>query len=145
MMPFEPVRDVMRRTMANLEFIETHKQRNGPYEVTQLLNSFLGALCHPWESYRIDLDTKSLAEAAAEGWPGIIKERPRDYDPQSLGDLVRLMRNAIAHGNIKFLPGSTGEIQALRIWNKERSVRNWGSADQRLRHAPIPESLCGAG
>lgn len=127
MMPDEPVRDVMRRTMANLQFIEKHKGQNGPYEVTQLLNSFLGALCHPWEGHRRDLNMKPLAEARTEGWPEIAKERPGDYEPQSLGDLVRLMRNAVAHGNIEFLPGSGGEIKALRVWNREGDVRNWGA------------------
>ncbi|HLY43991.1 MAG TPA: HEPN family nuclease [Stellaceae bacterium] len=127
MMPFEPVRDLMRRTIANLQFIEVHKDRNGPYEVTQLINSFLGAVCHPWEAYRAELCTKSLAEAAAAGWPNITKERPKDRDPDSLGDLVGLMRNAVAHGNAQFLPGQAGEIRALRIWNENRGKRTWGS------------------
>ncbi len=40
-MPTEPIRDIMRRTMANLALIEGHKSDAGPYEVTQLINSFL--------------------------------------------------------------------------------------------------------
>jgi hypothetical protein len=46
------------------------------------------------------------------------------------------MRNAIAHGNIDFLPGPTAEIQALRIWNMNRGRRTWGAlisvADMRI-------------
>ena len=34
--------------MGNLDFIEQHKSDDGPYEVTQLINSFLGALAHPF-------------------------------------------------------------------------------------------------
>ena len=34
MMPHEPVLDVMRRTMANLEFIDAHASSAGPFEVT---------------------------------------------------------------------------------------------------------------
>jgi hypothetical protein len=49
MEPFEEVKDLMKRTMFNLRFVEEHKARNGPYEVTQLINSFLGAMAHPWE------------------------------------------------------------------------------------------------
>ena len=52
MNPEDPVRDVMRRTMFNLRFIEEHQEQNGPFEVTQLVNSFLGALAHPWEHFR---------------------------------------------------------------------------------------------
>jgi hypothetical protein len=43
-MPTEPIRDIMRRTIANLEFVERHATPNGPYEVTQLLNSFSARL-----------------------------------------------------------------------------------------------------
>jgi hypothetical protein len=127
MMPYDPVRDVMRRTMANLEFIEAQKGRNGPFEVTQLLNSFMGAICHPWEAYRTELCTRPLVDATAVGWPKIEKERPRDHEPESVGDLVRLMRNSIAHGNMEFLPSAAGEIRALRIWNEERGKRTWGA------------------
>jgi hypothetical protein len=136
MMPHEPVRDMMRRTMQNLQFVEAHKGPNGPYEVTQLLNSFLGALAHPWEKYQVELCSKSLTEAAKIGWPDILKERRADRDPTSLGDLIGLMRNAIAHGNIDFLPGPTAEIQALRVWNMNRGRRTWGAlvsvADMRI-------------
>jgi hypothetical protein len=31
MIPHEPVRDIMRRTMKNLEFVEANAGVNGPY------------------------------------------------------------------------------------------------------------------
>ena len=43
----EPLLDIMRRSMANLAFVEAHAGPSGPYEVTQLINTFLGALTHP--------------------------------------------------------------------------------------------------
>jgi hypothetical protein len=129
MMPHEPVRDVMRRTMQNLYFVEAHKGPDGPFEVTQLVNSFLGALAHPWETYQTELSSMPLNQAVALGWPQIAKERLRGRDPKSLGDLVRLMRNAIAHGNIEFLPGTAGDVRALRIWNIDSSGRwTWGAS-----------------
>lgn len=67
--PSEPVRDIMRRTMANLDFIEKNAQPDGPFEVTQLINSFLGALAHPWEALQADLLALPLAEAAQRGCP----------------------------------------------------------------------------
>ncbi|MCI0632058.1 MAG: hypothetical protein L0Y44_15540 [Phycisphaerales bacterium] len=39
MNPEDPVRDIMRRTMFNLRLIEQQATTNGPYEVTQLVNS----------------------------------------------------------------------------------------------------------
>jgi hypothetical protein len=127
MMPHEPVRDIMRRTTRNLKFVEVHAGPDGPYEVTQLINSFLGALAHPWETYRNDLAAMSLAAAHTAGWPAITEERSTDRGPDSLGDLVRLMRNALAHGNVEFLPGEAADIRALRLWNTDRNRRTWGA------------------
>jgi hypothetical protein len=147
-MPHDPVRDVMHRTMHNLQFIEAHAGVDGPYEVTQLINSFLGALAHPWEAYRHDLITVPLAEARVAGWPAVAKERQSDREPDSLGDLVRLMRNALAHGNVEFLPDSSAEIRALRLWNTDRGRRTWGAivtiADMRFfltRFVALAEEL----
>lgn len=117
MMPHVPVLDMMRRTMANLAFVESHSAKDGPFEVTQLINSFLGALAHPWETLKADLPTTSLAAARAAGWPVPEKQGGRGPPPESLGDLLRLLRNGIAHGNLSFLPDGRGQIQAIRIEN----------------------------
>jgi len=77
----------MRRTMANLEFVEAHSGPNGPYEATQLIDSFLGALAHPWETMGDDLPKLPLREARsawlARGYQrtqaDLIEERHRDY------------------------------------------------------------------
>ena len=127
MMPHEPVCDIMHRTMYNLTFVEDHAAPHGPFEVTQLINSFLGALAHPWEKFQDDLRVMPLEDARKRGWPAIDKERATDKAPVSLGDLLRLMRNALAHGNIEFLPGLSGEIQAMRLWNCDRRRRTWGA------------------
>ena len=37
---------------------------DGPFEVTQLINSFLGALAHPWESLKSELNEITIDEAA---------------------------------------------------------------------------------
>ena len=128
MIPMEPVRDVMRRTMFNLHFIEEHQAPDGPFEVTQLVNSFLGALAHPWEHFRKELEQITLSEAEAQGWPGIYQERDTDKAPDSLGDLLRLMRNSIAHGNITFMPDDQNRIRAIRLWNEnQKGRRTWGT------------------
>lgn len=125
--PTEPLLDIMRRSMANLDFVEAHAGPGGPYEVTQLINTFLGALAHPYEAMRDDLMTLPLAEAAALGWPRIDKERPSDSEPASLGDLIRLMRNGMAHGNLEYLSDGKGQIRALRVWNTHprTGARTW--------------------
>ncbi|HOB54026.1 MAG TPA: HEPN family nuclease [Acidobacteriota bacterium] len=117
MMPGESVPELMRRTMFNLQFIQNHCGRTGPYEVTQLVNSFLGALAHPWEKYQRELTAISLESAYENGWPQVAPLDPFDENPVTLGDLIRLMRNGIAHGNIDFTPDADGEIGLIRIRN----------------------------
>jgi hypothetical protein len=127
MMPHEPILDIMRRTMRNLAFIEQHASSAGPYEVTQLINSFLGALAHPWESLKSELNSISIADAKSQGWPIPKEERPTDHAPTTLGDVIRLLRNCLAHGNISFLPSPQGQIAALRIENRnDKGRRTWG-------------------
>ena len=114
--------------MANLEFIETHASNAGPFEVTQLINSFLGALAHPWEQLKTDLNSMPIEEAIAHGWPELRTERSSDRQPVTLGDVIRLLRNGIAHGNIDFHSDGTGRIAALRIENKNKQGRRtWGT------------------
>jgi hypothetical protein len=126
--PEEPVRDVMRRTMFNLDLIQRQETPSGPFYVTQLVNSFLGALAHPWERFKKELRTIPIAEALAQGWPEIAKERMTDSEPKHLCELLRVMRNGIAHGNIVFLPNEKDEIRAIRVWNNDpKGHRTWGA------------------
>ena len=78
MMPQEPVRDILRRTIANLEFIEAYATLDGPYRTTQLLNSFLGALAHPWEQFYDHPSMKiSVADAVEQGIRARVAKLPR--------------------------------------------------------------------
>lgn len=127
MNPQEPVRDIMRRTMANLRFVEQRRTPSGPFEVTQLINSFLGALAHPWEKFKDELNKMSLTRAERAGWPKVSKERPEHQDPKSLGDLLRLVRNSLSHGNVEFLPDERNDIHALRLCNIDHGKRTWAA------------------
>lgn len=128
-MPTDPLLDIMRRSMANLRFVEARAGPNGPYETTQLINTFLGALAHPFEAMRHDLTSLPLDDAAARGWPTVAKEYPTDRDPTSLGDLIRLMRNGLAHGNLDLIGDGQGNIKAVRVWNVSPRLRarDWGT------------------
>lgn len=117
MQPVDPTLEIMRRTMRNLEFIERHRDlERGPYEVTQLVNSFLGALAHPWErQFDKRLRGWPLDEARKQGWP--IPHCQSGNKPRTLGYLLRLVRNAFAHGNLEFHGPLGGEIREIEIWN----------------------------
>ena len=128
MMPHEAIRDLMHRTMVNLRFIEKQASKEGPYEVTQLISPFLAALVHPWEEYKQELNGFPISEAIASGWPELAKEWPSDDDPNNPGDLLRLVRNAFAHGNLEFLSTGGNEITHIRFWNNDRNKnRTWGT------------------
>jgi hypothetical protein len=130
-MPSIPIQDLMRRTTLNLEFIEKHATQKGPFEVTQLINSFSGALAHSWEKLKLPLDEISIEEAEADGWPHVVTEYPSDHAVKTLDDLVHNLRNSFAHGNIQYLADPKGEIAALRIQNldtrKKPPKRTWGA------------------
>ncbi len=134
--PAESVPEIMRRTKANLELIQREREtresagcdvdQEGPFEVTQLVNSFMGAFAHPFEalfklqnpSESIRKDIKVLEEILLQGiW--YADEAP------SLRDSLGYVRNAFAHGNIQFIGGVVDEpssrrrrdIVAIKIWN----------------------------
>jgi hypothetical protein len=138
MQPLNP-KETMRRTMANLRIIERElgdrKARGvrvaeeGPFEITQLVNSFLGALAHPWERTRGALNELPIAEARDSGWPVVGSDRG-EQEPETLGDFLRLVRNGFAHGNVQFIPDEHGGIETVRFWNTHprSGKRTWGSA-----------------
>jgi hypothetical protein len=143
--------ELMRNTLSNLRYIECDQgaQRcKQVFEVTQLINSFLGILAHPWEKLFdpgqlaiIELDTSQYRSL---GFPTIQSSWPEgDTDsPSNLAELLRLLRNGIAHGNIDLWskfdlklrfdkePVSDigqDEIAGAEIWNSDhvRETKNW--------------------
>ena len=130
MMPAEITRDLMRRTIANLKYIEEHATDNGPYEVTQLVNSFLGALVHPWEELTKGLDkTKPYPPFENWTWPSLTKDKDSDKTPKDFTEALRHIRNGLAHGHVEFKPGNNGEIKAIRIWDEDPKAKRriWGT------------------
>ena len=81
-------------------------------------------MAHPWEKWKKQLSKMSLGEAQQRGWPVIHTQVGSRDTPESLGDLIRLMRNAMAHGNISFDSGA-GEIVALHLWNRGGGKDTW--------------------
>lgn len=124
MMVEEQTRDVMRRTVQNLRFVEANATpQNGPFETTQLLNSFLGVLVHPWERRDRDLVNIDVDRLA---WPALDKEFPGDADPRDRAQTITWIRHAFAHANFELLPGQHGEISSIRLWNNRDGRRHWG-------------------
>lgn len=119
------VKDFAKRTKHNLELIEQHRTHGGEaYEVTQLINSCLGLLVLPQQSYMDSIPETSIKELVEMGW--VIPEVHGDYPQvENLKQLIRYMRNAIAHFNVKFISDSEDRIQTIKVWNINRGKKTW--------------------
>ena len=118
------VQDFAHRTRKNLDLLR-NLQAEDPeveiYEVTQLVNSLLGLLIFPQQSYFDDIPHIPLQELKEDGWPipRIIGEYPQ---VKNLNQLVRYLRNAIAHFNVHFLVDDHRQLTGIQVWN-ERELR----------------------
>jgi hypothetical protein len=130
---------LMHRAWENYEFIKKHASVGGPYEVTQLLATFMIAVAHPREralEHRMnDLQIEyavsyfglpELGQVQFEPRP--FPRRPpsvseeREFEPNVyVGDQIEIIRNAIAHGNIDFSSSDAAEdISEIRLVNVHR-------------------------
>lgn len=119
------IRDFAERTRTNLRAIEDLRaEGREAYEVTQLVNSMLGLLVFPREEFIERIPETSLNDLAADGWPvpKVVGGFPQAKD---LRELVRYLRNAIAHFDIEFIGDARNEIRILRVWNTSRGRRTW--------------------
>ena len=120
------VKDFVKRTKQNnlmLHKLQIENPNLEFYEVTQLINSLLGLLIFPQQEYLDRIPKTPLDELAKSGWP--IPKVVGDY-PQvkNLNQLVRYLRNAIAHFNIKFYD-EFQQIAGLTVWNKYDGEITW--------------------
>lgn len=122
----EIVRDFANRTKKNLSLlrdIQAESPDSDVYEVTQLINSMLGLLVFPHQSYVNTIPELPLAQLRERGWPipRIVGEYPQVKD---LNQLIKYLRNAIAHFNVRFIVDDQREIIGLQVWNiRERWLK----------------------
>ena len=130
MMYEEVIRDFAERTRANLRAIERLQSEGGRvYEITQLVNSTLGLLVFPQQKYVNQIPHLPLEQLEQHGWP-IPKIRGDFRQVSDLNQLVRYLRNAIAHFNIQFIGDGQNQICLLRVWNTDpRSRRKTWEAE----------------
>jgi len=122
------VLDFAHRTRKNLEFIEAHRgdADSQVYEFTQLINSLLGLLVFPKENFFRSIPETPLSELVAAGWPDI-KPVQGCLKEDNLRQLVRTLRNGIAHFNLEFTTNAQNELSGVRIWNTR-----WNDSTRKL-------------
>lgn len=117
------LKDFTERTKRNLEVIEElHKTGKEVYEVTQLVNSCLGLLVFPKEQFIEKIPETPLDQLEKEGWP-VPKLTGNFPQAENLRQLIRYLRNAIAHFNIEFIGDK--EISRLKVWNIRHGKKVW--------------------
>lgn len=149
-MPEEPATEWIRRTLFNLAFIEERATDHGPFEVTQLVNSFLGAFVFPWETFYRGKFGDITVQEAREHWGIPVLTRAvasDDKDPRLLRQAIRMIRNGIAHGHIRFSPDAMNQIWLVEIWDEDKDKtgtyqRHWGT---RITPVEMREFLEGFG
>jgi len=127
------IREFAERTQKNLHAIE-HLLKNGSevYETTQLVNSMLGLLVFPREEFVDSIPETPFTLLQRDGWP-VPKVLNGFPEVKDLRELVRYLRNAIAHFNIVFLADSERQITGLRVWNTfQRTERKTWEAELTL-------------
>lgn len=117
--------DFARRTRANLEFVEAAKGRGeNVFEVTQLANSLLGLLVFPQQRYMSSIPETPLSDLVGKGWPSI-KTTFGELPENNLKQLMRMLRNSIAHFNVEFVAQTEGQITGLKVWNTKGGKKSW--------------------
>lgn len=113
------IRDFALRTRENLSVIERlHVEGEEVFETTQLINSMLGLLIFPQQEYVKKIPRTSLTQLKTDGWP-IPKVTGGFQQVSDLNQLIRYLRNAIAHFNVFFLTDEREQITGLRVWNMQ--------------------------
>jgi len=145
------VRDFIGRTRRNLDLVREHAEAEGAhgvadedrraFEVTQLVNSMLGLLVFPQQKYFNAIPRTPLADLAGDGWPQVraVEGFP---DVADLREMMRYLRNAVAHFNIEFTE-QFGTIDGVRVWNtKPNDVTNWKTELSMRDLESITERFC---
>ena len=91
------------RTQKNLDFVAAAAQAGSDvHPVTQAVLALLGIIVFPWEhsAFNIVKRSKLPLLCANDGWPRW--EMAGSRRVLEVGDLVHVLRNAVAHGRIDF-------------------------------------------
>lgn len=111
------ISDFAARTLRNLDFVQ-ERVRTGDkslYDVTQLWNSLLGLIVLPLETDKSRIPGVPMAELESKGWPRLTAN---GHHSDSLHNLVKNLRNAVAHANVTFVAGPDRQIGSVKMWNE---------------------------
>ncbi len=112
--------DFATRTLENLNYIEkAEKNGENTYEVTQLINSFLGLIVFPQEQDEERVGRVSIDPTILDNLRLGITENTYTgrHEEVNLQNLIYHFRNAISHGHIKPHADKDKEISGLEFYD----------------------------
>jgi hypothetical protein len=118
-------------TRKNLRFIiEARRNNQDVHPVTQTVNSMLGLLVFPQQKgFDNSIDSLPLTQLFSAGWPRV-QVTQEEYPTRTLGDLIKHMRNAVAHRLITFSSDSRDSTEVVITMSDRPSKRkpiNWSA------------------
>lgn len=117
------------RTLKNLRRIEQARTAGEDvHVVTQRVLSLVGVVVFPWaEGVEQSIKTRRLEQLSVERWP---KWDVFLGQSESLGDLLRHLRNAVAHRRLRFSSDSQDPRDVTIEFTdapSEKAQANWGA------------------
>lgn len=81
-------------------------------------------LVFPREHYMRSIPDTPLTELVENGWPNI-QTTHGQLPQETLRQLMRMLRNSIAHCNVEFLADNDRHIIGVRVWNGQSTNKTW--------------------
>lgn len=123
--------DFVERTINNLKWIDTknsidktNKDSTIFYEFTNLINQCLGLILLP-SQFSNDAFLKCFPQELKiyEVDDSIVKKLKSD-EPKILSNVLRHIRNGIAHGHIQQVIDGSDDITDVKIWDVDQNIEN---------------------
>ena len=117
-------KDIAERTKKNLE------KYQGEYDTTQLINSTIGLIIIPKEKCYKKIKDSLVKQDLLDKLRTAITDNtyPEDGEIIALKDIIKHIRNGIAHGNIYF-DAENGEIKRVIIEDHKKAYLDKPKAD----------------
>lgn len=110
-------KEIIERTMTNLRCVD--ERAAAPYEVTQLVNSFLMTLLQNWDDLESGWPHLSSEQVK---WPKVQSSERNQQPKQCVGKI----RDALAHGCFVFRGPDGGDIESMSMWTcPDRQTVDW--------------------
>lgn len=123
--------DFVERTLSNIEWIEKqnsidNENRNALdfYEVTNFINQCLGLIILP-SQFSDKIFLKNFPqELSYYGVGDHIVNKIKDNKQKTLSNVMRHIRNGIAHGHIQQVIDGSDDITDVKIWDVDQNIEN---------------------